>query len=112
MTAAARSGVPADPVALAARCPHREQPAPGSPVQAVSILAKAQQTAERCLADAQAYSREVAHDAQRRREQILAEASARAALMLEQAHRAATRTALDPPPAPPSDPARANRFPH
>lgn len=65
-------------------------------VQAVRILAKAQQTAERCMADARAYSREVAHDAQRRREKILAEASARATLLLEQAHRAATRTAIEP----------------
>ncbi len=65
-------------------------------VQAVRILAKAQQTAERCMADARAYSREVAHDAQRRREEILAEASARATLLLEQAHRAAARTAIEP----------------
>ncbi len=65
-------------------------------VQAVRILAKAQQTAERCMADARAYSRQVAHDAQRRREKILAEASARASLLLEQAHRAAARTAIQP----------------
>ena len=65
-------------------------------VQAVRILATAQQTAERCMADARAYSREVAHDALRRREKILAEASARATLLLEQAHRAATRTAIEP----------------
>jgi DivIVA domain-containing protein len=81
------------------------RPGPQAPSeQAVRILAQAQQTAERCVADARAYSREVAHDAQRRRERILAEASARAAVLLEQAHRAATRTALGraaPAPAPP-----------
>ena len=77
--------------------PARPAAVPQDPnVQAVRILAKAQQTADRCMADAQAYSREVAHDAQRRRERILAEASARATLLLEQARRAAARTAIEP----------------
>ena len=49
-----------------------------SDVQAVRILAKARQTGERCVAGAQPYSREAAHDDQRRRERILAGASARA----------------------------------
>ncbi|HEY0719404.1 MAG TPA: DivIVA domain-containing protein [Streptosporangiaceae bacterium] len=61
--------------------------------QALRILAKAQQTAERYVSDAHAYSREVAHEAQRRRERILAEASARATILLDQAHQAAIRSA-------------------
>ncbi|HEY4465633.1 MAG TPA: DivIVA domain-containing protein [Streptosporangiaceae bacterium] len=99
---------PAMPLSAPVAAPARELP-PGRPGpqepsgQAVHILAQAQQTAERCVADARAYSREVAHDAQRRRERILAEASARAAVLLEQAHRAATRAALGRP-APDPDP--------
>ena len=64
--------------------------------QAIRILAKAQQTAERYVSDAHAYSREVAHEAQRRREKILAEASAKASQMLEHAHRVAVRNRLTP----------------
>lgn len=61
-------------------------------VQATRILLKAQQMAERRVADAQAYSREVAEEAHRRREQILAEAKARASIMIEEAHYAAARS--------------------
>lgn len=77
-------------------------PAPRPPDvngQALRILAKAQQTAERYVCDAHAYSREVAHDAQRRREKILAEASAKATVLLEQAHQAAARSGRAPGPA-------------
>ena len=66
--------------------------------QALRILAQAQQTAERYVSDAHAYSREVAHDAQRRREKILAEASAKATVLLEQAHQAAARSGPAPGP--------------
>jgi DivIVA domain-containing protein len=55
-------------------------------VQAVRILSKAQQTADRYVADAQEYSRQLAQDARRRRDEILAEAKSHAALMLEEAH--------------------------
>ncbi len=61
-------------------------------VQATRVLLKAQQMAERCVADAQAYSREVAQEAHRRRDQILAEAKARASIMVEEAHYAAARS--------------------
>lgn len=68
-------------------------PFPGHPnVQATRILLKAQQTADRYVADAEAYSQEIAEDARRRREQILSEAKARAKIMLEEAHYAAART--------------------
>jgi cell division septum initiation protein DivIVA len=68
-------------------------PLPGGPtVQATRILLKAQQTADRYVADAQAYSREIAEDAHRRREQILAEAKARASILIEEAHYAAARS--------------------
>jgi cell division septum initiation protein DivIVA len=114
------------PVALPSPSPPRDSPvAPRShPVdlndQALRILAKAQQTAERYVADAHAYSREVAHEAQRRREKILAEASAKATGILEYARQAAVRNrlaagassgrqpaALSAPPAPAAWPAPA-----
>ncbi len=67
-------------------------PFPGDPnVQATRILLKAQQTADRYVADAHAYSEEIAEEACRRRDQILAEARARAKIMLEEAHYAAAR---------------------
>jgi cell division septum initiation protein DivIVA len=76
--------------------PYGRQIAPQSqPVdvndQALRILAKAQQTAERYVSDAHAYSQEVAHEAQRRRDKILAEASTKATDMLEHAHQVALR---------------------
>ncbi len=64
--------------------------------QALRILAKAQQTAERYVSDAHAYSQEVAHEAQRRRDKILAEASTKATDMLEHAHQVAIRNNLTP----------------
>jgi cell division septum initiation protein DivIVA len=68
-----------------------------SHVQAVRILAKAQQTADRYVADAQEYSRELAEDARRRRDEIVAEARASAAMVVEQAHRDARRAAAAVP---------------
>lgn len=69
-------------------------------VQAVSILAQAQQTADRYVADAQQYSRELAADARRRREDIVAEARRSAEQVLEQAHLDASRAAASVPPSP------------
>jgi DivIVA domain-containing protein len=54
-------------------------------VQAVCLLAKAQRTADRCVADAQEYSRELAEDARMRRDEILREAKVRASMILEEA---------------------------
>jgi DivIVA domain-containing protein len=62
-------------------------------VQAVRILSKAQQTADRYVADAQEYSRQLAQDARRRRDEILAEAKSHAALMVDEAHGEASRAA-------------------
>jgi cell division septum initiation protein DivIVA len=55
-------------------------------VQAVNVLSNAQQTADRYVAEAQDYSREVAEDASRRGEEILRDAKARASMILEEAH--------------------------
>jgi cell division septum initiation protein DivIVA len=62
-------------------------------VQAVYVLSKAQQTADRYVADAQEYSREIAEDARKRREEILREAKVRASLILEEAHASASQAA-------------------
>jgi DivIVA domain-containing protein len=62
-------------------------------VQAVHILSNARQTADRYVADAQEYSRQVTEDARRRRDEILAQAKSHAALMLEEAHGEASRAA-------------------
>jgi DivIVA domain-containing protein len=62
-------------------------------VQAVRILSKAQQTADRYVADAREYSRQLAQDARRRRDEILGEAKSHAALMLDEAHAEASRAA-------------------
>lgn len=64
-------------------------------VQAVQILSKAQQTADRYVADAQQYSRALAEDARRHRDQVLAEAQASAKRVLEEAHHRASRAAAD-----------------
>jgi len=81
------------PGAMPLGAPVGEAPGAGDPnVQATRVLLKAQQMAERCVADAHAYSREVAREAHRRRDQILAEAKARASIMLEEAHYAAARS--------------------
>lgn len=62
-------------------------------VQAVHILSRAQQTADKYVANAQEYSRDIAEDARRRREEILAEAKTRAAVILDEAHASATSEA-------------------
>ena len=79
----APAAVPAVPSLPAPSPPYGRQVAPRSQEvdlndQALRILAKAQQTAERYVSDAHAYSQEVAHEAQRRRDKILAEASTKA----------------------------------
>src|ERR1700761_5480318 len=62
-------------------------------VQAVYVLSKAQQTADRYVADAQEYSRELAGDAHLRHDEILREAKVRASMILEEAHASASRAA-------------------
>ena len=54
-------------------------------MQAVYILSRAQQTADKYVANAQEYSREIAEDARRRRDELLAEAKSRASVILEEA---------------------------
>jgi DivIVA domain-containing protein len=66
-------------------------------VHAVHILAKAQQTADRYVSDAQEYCRELAQDARHSRDEIVAEARANAARVLEQAHGDASRAAAAVP---------------
>jgi cell division septum initiation protein DivIVA len=69
-------------------------------LQAVSILSRAQQTADQYVAEAQEYSRHLAEDARRRRDEILAEARTHADRVLEEAHReasAAARSAMAAP---------------
>lgn len=56
-----------------------------SHIQAVHILSKAQQTADRYVANAQEYSREIAEDARRRRDELLSEARVRASMILQEA---------------------------
>lgn len=58
-------------------------------VQAVAIFSRAQQSADRYVADAQEYSRQLTDDARRLRDEILDEAKSSAALVLEEAHRRA-----------------------
>ncbi|WP_165495442.1 DivIVA domain-containing protein [Actinomadura roseirufa] len=74
--------------------------------QAVRILSQAQQTADLYVADAERYTRELAHEARLHREAILSDAKGRAEQLLEAAHRrasevaeAAVRTAGQPVPA-------------
>jgi cell division septum initiation protein DivIVA len=62
-------------------------------VQAVHLLSRAQQTADRCVADAQNYSRELAADAHLRRDEIVREAKVRASMILETAHTSASEAA-------------------
>jgi DivIVA domain-containing protein len=62
-------------------------------VQAVNLLSRAQQTADRYVADAQEYSRELAEDAHLRRDEIVREAKVRASMILETAHVSATEAA-------------------
>ncbi|MFD0541411.1 DivIVA domain-containing protein [Actinomadura luteofluorescens] len=82
--------------------------------QAVRILSQAQQTADLYVADAERYTRELAHEARLHREAILSDAKGRAEQMLEDAHRkaaavaeAAVRTA--PPQAAPAPAPRTSR---
>jgi DivIVA domain-containing protein len=72
--------------------------------QAVRILSQAQQTADLYVADAERYTRELAHEARLHREAILSDAKGRAEQMLEDAHRKAAEVAdaavrTVPPPA-------------
>jgi DivIVA domain-containing protein len=64
-------------------------------VQAVYVLSKAQQTADRYVAEAQEYSRELAEDARLRRDEILREAKMRGRMILEEAHSSASRAAAE-----------------
>jgi cell division septum initiation protein DivIVA len=59
-------------------------------IQAVYILSRAQQTADKYVANAQEYSRDIAEDARRRREEVLSEAKMRASVILDEAHASAT----------------------
>lgn len=61
--------------------------------QAVRILSQAQQTADLYVADAERYTRELAHEARLHREAILADAKGRAEHLLEDAHRKAAAVA-------------------
>ena len=61
--------------------------------QAVRILSQAQQTADLYVADAERYTRELAHEARLQREAILSDAKGRAEQMLEEAHRKAAAVA-------------------
>jgi len=64
-----------------------------SHLQAVSILSRAQDTADHYVAEAQEYSRHLAQDARRRRDEILAEAHDHAEQMMDEAHREAVQAA-------------------
>ncbi len=83
--------------------------------QAVRILSQAQQTADLYVADAERYTRELAHEARLHREAIISDAKGRAEHLLEDAHRkaaavadAAVRSAGQAPAAPlPPDERRA-----
>jgi DivIVA domain-containing protein len=68
-------------------------------VQAVNVLTMAQRTADRYVADAQEYSREIAQDAHLRHDEILREAQVRASMILDEAHASAQAAADRVPPA-------------
>ncbi|HEX6452833.1 MAG TPA: DivIVA domain-containing protein [Trebonia sp.] len=68
-------------------------------VQAVNVLTMAQRTADRYVADAQEYSRELAQDAHLRHDEILREAQVRASMILDEAHASAQAAADRVPPA-------------
>jgi cell division septum initiation protein DivIVA len=92
---------------LRQRLLHVTQPpgaAPGSAVavmpnaedasaQAVKILAKAQQTADEYVADAEDYSRQLAQDARQHYEEILSEARERARALVDGSHQRASMAA-------------------
>jgi DivIVA domain-containing protein len=67
-------------------------------VQAVNVLTMAQRTADRYVADAQDYSRELAQDAHLRHDEILREAQVRASMILDDAHASAQAAADMVPP--------------
>ncbi len=69
-------------------------------LQAVRILSQAQQTADRYVADAERYTRDLAGEARRQRDEILADARSKAVQVLEDAHRQAAMAAatVEPPP--------------
>lgn len=62
-------------------------------VQAVYVLSKAQQTADRYVADAQEYSRDITVEARQRHDDILREAQLRASIILDEAHASASQAA-------------------
>ena len=68
-------------------------------LQAVRILSQAQQTADRYVADAERYTRDLAGEARRQREEILADARSKAVQVLEDAPRQAAMAAatVEPP---------------
>jgi len=66
-------------------------------VQAVYVLSQAQQTADRYVADAQEYSRELAEDAHLRHDEILHDAKMRASMILDNVRRTASRAASATP---------------
>jgi DivIVA domain-containing protein len=68
-------------------------------LQAVRILSQAQQTADRYVADAERYTRDLAGEARRQRDEILADARSKAVQVLEDAHRQAALAAatVEPP---------------
>lgn len=68
-------------------------PASDAHFAAVRILSQAQQTADLYVADAERYTRELAHEARMHREAILADAKNRAERLLEEAHRKAAAVA-------------------
>jgi DivIVA domain-containing protein len=72
-----------------------ELPREEAHIQAVRILAQAQQTADAYVADAERYSRELAGEARRNRQEILADANSRAELILREAHEKAAIAADD-----------------
>jgi cell division septum initiation protein DivIVA len=87
-----RAHLEAEVLRLRDRVIGRATPEDGQ-AQAVSILAKAQQTADQYVASAQEYGKEVATDARRYGEQILGEARARAGAILDEAHARASHAA-------------------
>jgi cell division septum initiation protein DivIVA len=84
-----RANLEAEVLRLRDRVLGRAAPEDGE-AQAVSILAKAQQTADQYVASAQVYGKEVASDARRYGEEILNEARARAAQAAQAAPAAAS----------------------
>jgi cell division septum initiation protein DivIVA len=75
-------------------------------IHAVQILSTAQATADRYVADAQAYSSRVTDEARRRRDDILTQAQQHSQMILDDAGaraRDAAVTALETPPPPQSD---------